>query len=119
MLGAMRALLARLLLNTLALWLVAGLYSGVYFAQGAGLLDYLVAGALWGLANALLRPLLLFLTLPLNLLTLGLFTLVVNAFVLYLVAQATALEVQGFAGAFFGALLLSLLSLLLSWLFRD
>lgn len=119
MLKPVRALLARLLLNTLALWLVASLYPGIYFAPGAGLLDYLVAGALWGLANALLRPLLLFLTLPLNLLTLGLFTLVVNAFVLYLVAQATLLKVQGFAGAFVGALLLSLASLFLSWLFRD
>lgn len=115
----MRKLLARLLLNTLALWLVSLLYPGVSFAQGAGLADYLVAGAIWGVANALLQPLLLLLTLPLNLLTLGLFTLVVNGVVLYLVAQATALEVHGFAGALVGALILSLVSLFLTWLLRD
>lgn len=115
----MRGLLVRLLLNTLALWVVSLVYPGVSFAREAGLLDYLVAGAVWGLANALLRPILLFLTLPLNLMTLGLFTLVVNGIVLYLVAQATALQVPGFAEALIGALILSLVSLLLSWLFRD
>ena len=115
----MRSLLARLVLNTLALWLVSLLYQGVAFAAGAGLADYLVAGAIWGLANALIRPVFLFLTLPLNLLTLGLFTLVINGAILYLVAQVTALEVQNFASAFVGALLLSLVSLGLNWLFRD
>ena len=115
----MRGLLARLILNTLALWLVSLLYQGVAFAPGAGLADYLVAGAIWGLANALIRPVFLFLTLPLNVLTLGLFTLVINGAILYLVAQVTALEVQNFASAFVGALLLSLVSLGLNWLFRD
>ncbi len=95
------------------------LYPGVGFSPGVGLADYLVAGAIWGLANALIRPVFLFLTLPLNVLTLGLFTLVINGVILYLVAQATALEVQGFTGAFVGALLLSLVSLVLNWLFRD
>ncbi len=95
------------------------LYQGVAFAPGAGLADYLVAGAIWGLANALIRPVFLFLTLPLNLLTLGLFTLVINGAILYLVAQVTALEVQNFTSAFVGALLLSLVSLGLNWLFRD
>ena len=95
------------------------LYQGVAFAPGAGLADYLVAGAIWGLANALIRPVFLFLTLPLNVLTLGLFTLVINGAILYLVAQVTALEVQNFASAFVGALLLSLVSLGLNWLFRD
>ncbi len=52
----MKALLARLLLNTLALRLVTLPYPGVRFAPGAGLLDYLVAGAVFGLANAFLRP---------------------------------------------------------------
>lgn len=115
----MRGLLSRLILNTLALWLVSLLYPGVAFAPGAGVVDYLVAGAIWGLANALLRPLFLFLTLPLNLLTFGLFTWVVNGVLLYLVAQATALEVRGFLEALLGAFLLSLVSLFLNWLFRD
>ncbi|GAB5602786.1 phage holin family protein [Thermus sp. FJN-A] len=115
----MRKLLARLLLNTLALWLVSLLYPGVSFAPGAGLVDYLVAGALWGLANAVLKPIFLVLTLPLNVITLGLFTLVVNGGLLYLVAQATALEVAGFPEAFVGALILSLVSLALNWVLAD
>lgn len=115
----MRGLLARLLLNALALWVVSLVYPGVSFAREAGLLDYLVAGAVWGLANALLRPILPFLTLPLNLVTLGLFTLVVNGIVLYLVAGITALQVSGFGEALIGALILSLVSILLSWLFPD
>ena len=116
---AMRNLSARLLLNTVALWFLTLLYPGVYFRAGAGLLDYLVAGAVWGLANALVRPVLLFLTLPLNLLTLGLFTLVVNGLVLFLVAAVTPLEVAGFGAALVGALVLSLVSLVLSWALKD
>ena len=115
----MRNLFARLLLNTVALWFLTLLYPGVYFPAGAGLLDYLVAGAVWGLANALVRPVLLFLTLPLNLLTLGLFTLVVNGLVLFLVAAVTPLEVAGFGAALVGALVLSLVSLVLSWALKD
>ena len=115
----MRGFLIRWILNTLALWVVAQLYSGVYFAPGSGLADYLVAGLVLGLANALVRPLLLLLTLPVNLLTLGLFTLVVNALVLLLVAQATALGVRGFSGAFWGAVLLSIVSWILDVVFGD
>ena len=108
----MRNLFARLLLNTVALWFLTLLYPGVYFRAGAGLLDYLVAGAVWGLANALVRPVLLFLTLPL-------FTLVVNGLVLFLVAAVTPLEVAGFGAALVGALVLSLVSLVLSWALKD
>jgi len=115
----MRSFFIRWLLNTLALWVVAQLYGGVNFAAGSGLADYLVAGLVLGLANALVRPLLLLLTLPVNLLTLGLFTLVVNALVLLLVAQATALEVRGFSGAFWGALLLSIVSWVLDVVFAG
>ena len=103
----------------MALWVVSELYSGVWFSEGSTLLDYLVAGLVLGLANALIRPLLLLLTLPLNLLTLGLFTLVVNALVLWLVAWASALEVQGFWGALWGAILLSIVSFALNLLIKE
>ncbi|ADH62044.1 MAG: phage holin family protein [Deinococcota bacterium] len=115
----MRGFLLRLLLNSVALWIVAQLYSGVFFAPGSGLLDYLVAGLILGLANALIRPILLLLTLPLNLVTLGLFTLVVNAVVLVLVASFTNLEVRGFGGAFIGAIILAIVSYLLNTLVGD
>lgn len=106
----MRNLLLRLLLNTLALWIVAQLYGGIYFASDSGLGDYLMAGLIFGLANALLKPVLLLFTLPFNILTLGLFTLVVNAVILLIVASLTPLDVRGFGGALIGAILLSFIS---------
>ncbi|GEM82947.1 phage holin family protein [Meiothermus hypogaeus] len=106
----MRDLLLRLVLNTLTLWIVTQLYGGIYFARGSGLGDYLLAGLIFGLANALLKPILLLLTLPFNILTLGLFTLVVNAVILIIVASLTPLDVRGFGGALIGALLLSVIS---------
>lgn len=115
----MQGFLLRLILNSVALWIVAQLYSGVFFAPGSGLLDYLVAGLILGLANALIRPILLILTLPLNLVTLGLFTLVINAIVLVLVANFTNLEVSGFTGAFIGAIILAIVSYLLNTLVPD
>ncbi len=115
----MRGFLIRWLLNTLALWVLSEIYPGVDFAPGAGLGDYLLAGLLLGLANALIRPVLLLLTLPLNVLTLGLFTLVINALMLLLVAAFTALEVHGFLAAVVGALLLSIISFALNLLSNE
>jgi putative membrane protein len=106
----MRDFLLRLLLNTLALWIVTQVYGGLFFARGSGLGEYLVAGLIFGLANALLKPVLLLLTLPFNVLTLGLFTLVVNAVIVLVVASLTSLEVRGFGGALVGAILLSVVS---------
>ena len=115
----MRNLFARLLLNTVASGFLPLLVPGGYCRGRGGVLGCRVAGAVWGLANALVRPVLLFLTLPLNLLTLGLFTLVVNGLVLFLVAAVTPLEVAGFGAALVGALVLSLVSLVLSWALKD
>jgi putative membrane protein len=102
--------LLKLALNALALWLTTLLYSGVYFAPGTGALDVLLAALVLGLVNALIRPLLLLLSLPVNLLTLGLFTLVVNGVVLSIVAGVTSLNVAGFGAAIVGALILSVVS---------
>lgn len=110
----MRGFFIRWFLNTLALWMVSQIYPGISFRPGAGFGDVLLAGLALGLANALVRPILLFLTFPLNLLTLGLFTFVINALILYLVAALTALEVRGFLDALIGAFLLALVSFGLS-----
>ncbi len=115
----MRHFLMRWALNTIALWVVSQLYPGVSFRAGAGLSDFLLAGLVLGLANALVRPVLLLITLPLNLLTLGLFTFVVNAIILYLVAALTVLDVHGFLAALIGAILLSVVSFGLSLLVRE
>ena len=103
----------RLLVNALALYLLTRVYGGVSFAPGADVVSVVLAALVMGIVNALIRPVLLLLSLPVNVLTLGLFTLVVNAAVLWLVAQLTALNVAGFGGAFVGAIVLAVISWLL------
>ncbi len=69
------------------------------------------AAGLLGLINVVLRPLLIILTLPLNILTLGLFTFVINAFLLRLVAYfVSGMEVAGFLPALLGSLVISVVS---------
>lgn len=103
----------RLLVNALALYLLTQVYSGVFFEGNAGVGSVLIAAFVMGIVNALIRPVLLLLSLPLTLLTLGLFTLVVNGVVLSLVAAITALDVAGFGAAIVGALILTVISWLL------
>lgn len=100
----------RLLVNALALYLLTRVYGGVSFAPGTDLVSVLLAALVMGIVNALIRPVLLLLSLPINVLTLGLFTLVVNGVVLWLVAALTALNVAGFGGAVIGALVLTVIS---------
>ena len=99
----------KLVVNALALWLTTKAYSGVYFEK-AGAADVLVTALVLGLVNALIRPLLLLLSLPVNVLTPGLFTLVVNGVVLSIVAAVTSLNVAGFGAAIVGALILTVVS---------
>jgi putative membrane protein len=99
---------ARVLLNGLAILAAAYVLPGL---QLSGPIPALVAGAALGFINAILRPILLLLTLPLTLLTLGLFIFVVNAICLALTAALVpGFEIAGFWSALFGALLVSLVS---------
>lgn len=114
--GKVRAFLLRVAGNALALWLAAELIRGIS-VSGVG--PALVAGLLLALVNALIRPVLLILTLPLNILTLGLFTFVLNGILLYLVAnQVTGVAIAGLGSAVLAALLVSLVSWVLSSLVR-
>ncbi|HET7560045.1 MAG TPA: phage holin family protein [Limnochordia bacterium] len=104
----MTHILIRWLVNAVGLWLVASIIDGI---DVSGAFAALVAGALLGIVNTFIRPLFLLLTLPINILTLGLFTLVVNALMLLLVSGVTkGFEVHGFWAALIGSLLLSLIS---------
>lgn len=109
----------RVLVNAIALWVVSAIFPTLIFFRNANVGDYLIAGLVLGLANAILRPVLLFFTLPLNFLTLGLFTFVVNAVVLLIVANLTALETGGFFAALLGSILLSIVSSILSNILGD
>ena len=115
----MRSLLLHWLLNAAALWVAAWLLPGLDF-QGT-LLQLLLVAAVFGIVNSLLRPILTVLTCPLIVVTLGLFTLVINACMLLLTGWLSArwdlgFSVTGFWAAFFGGLVVGLVSVLLSLL---
>jgi putative membrane protein len=99
-------------MNLLALMIAASLIPGIRIQSVE--MGILAAGIL-SVVNAVIRPAVLVLTLPINLLTLGLFTLVINAAMLQLVSMLVpGLVIDGFRAAFFGALLISLISWMLN-----
>jgi putative membrane protein len=109
--------LIRLLTNAAALWVATRLVPGVTFS--GGWVPFLAVALVLALINATLRPLVKVLTCPLILLTLGLFALVVNGLMLWLtsaVSQSLGLgfHVTGFWAAFFGGLVISIVSTLVS-----
>jgi putative membrane protein len=107
-------LILRWILNALALMAVAYLYPGV---EVAGFFPALIAALVLGLVNAIIRPILIVLTLPINILTLGLFTFVINALLFWFVAEIIkGFTVSGFMAALIGSLLYSLITLVTSWL---
>ena len=109
--------LIRLCLNAVALLIVSTVIPGI---EVKGVLPALSAAFFLGLVNAVVRPIILILTLPLTILTLGLFIPLINAFLLKLVSlMIQGFEVHGFWSAVFGALLLSIVSGLLSLFIND
>jgi len=107
-----RGLVIRWVVSAVALYLTSLVVRGIE-VQGIGSLFF--AAATIGILNAVVRPLILLLTLPLNILTLGLFTLVVNAAMLKLASEVVrGFEVHGFWSALGGWLLLSLFTFLIN-----
>ncbi len=103
----------RWLVVALGLWLAAAIVPGIGVRDVGSLL---LAALLLGLVNAVIRPLLVILTLPITFLTLGLFLLVINAAMLALVAWALdGLTIAGFWPAVFGAVVVSLTGWFASW----
>lgn len=110
----MMAFLLHLLLTAGALLIVARLVSGV-FVGGFG--SALIGALVLGLVNAVVRPIMIVLTLPLTILTLGLFLFVINALMLWLMAAIVpGIRIRGFGAALLGSLLLTLLNLLIGLL---
>ena len=110
-------LLLRLLINAGALWAAATLVPGISFTGDTG--RFLVVALMFGLLNALVRPILLLLSLPLLILTLGLFTFVLNALILMMLGSLSqrlglGFQVDGFFPAFVGALIVTVVSFALS-----
>ena len=114
--------ITRLLINAAALWVAIRLVPGISFE---GDWPRLFAVALvFGVLNAVIRPVLFILTLPFLILTLGLFTFVLNALMLWMTSSASDLfglrfSVDGFGAAFLGALIVTLVSFALSLVVGD
>ncbi|MBW2038035.1 MAG: phage holin family protein [Deltaproteobacteria bacterium] len=107
------AFIIRLLSNMVAILIIAYLLPRVVRVDSW--IAALVAAFILGIVNAVIRPILVFLTLPLTVLTLGLFLLVINGLMLWLVAALVpGFHVNGFWGAVFGSILISIVSWVLS-----
>jgi putative membrane protein len=121
----MTKLVIRWLINFLALFAAAWLVPGISVDGGGGWTVFAVMALILGLVNAVLRPLLKLLTCPLILLTLGLFTLVINGFTLWLSSWMAVnwfevgFYVDGLWAAFLGGLVVSIVSLILSAILMD
>ena len=109
--------LARVVVNALAIMLAASILPGI---SVNGIVPALAAAVLLGLVNAFVRPVLLILTLPITLLTLGLFLFVLNGLCFWLVASVVkGFHVAGFGSAMLGALVVSIVSWIVTALISD
>ena len=118
----MNKFLLRWLISAVALYIAARVVPGIHLGDSAVVV--LGVALVFGLVNALIRPLLSLLTCPLIILTLGLFTLVINAAMLLLtsaLSRAVGLTfvVEGFWPAFWGALIVSIVSFVVTLLIRE
>jgi putative membrane protein len=110
----MRRILFKWLINALALLMTTYLVKGI---QVTGAPALIMAAALLGILNALIRPILIIITLPINIITLGLFTLVINGTMLWFVSLLIkGFVIHGFWPAVIGALIISIVSWLFNWL---
>jgi putative membrane protein len=109
--------LLRIVVNAAAIALAAAVIPGIeVFGVGAAL----VAGVVFGLVNAIVRPVLIVLTLPITLLTLGLFIFVLNALCFWLTSMLVpGFDVRGFWPAFLGALFVSAVSWIVNAVVRE
>lgn len=111
-------LVTKLAINALALIVADLIFAGIGFDSTQATVG---AAVLLAIVNTYLRPVIVLLTLPINILTLGLFTIVINAGLLYLVAWLLRphAHVDGFWPAVGGALVISIISVLLNWFLRP
>lgn len=118
----MTKFILRWAINAVALFVAVRFVPGIHLQSGWMSIIWLAL--IFGLINAFLRPLLKFLTCPLIILTLGLFTLLINTFLFWLTGEVgqtfgVGFTLDGFWPAFLGALIVSLVSLVMSLILKD
>ncbi len=113
----MRGILIKWVINSLAILIVTYIVKGIEIASP---ITAIVAALVLGIINAFLRPFIILITLPINIFTLGVFTFFINGFLFYSVSKIVkGFIITGFWPAFFGALLFSSISFLLSLLINK
>lgn len=115
----MAYLILRIMINALSIAMAVKVVDGITFVGEWW--KMILIGAVFGIVNSFLKPLITLFTLPLIILTLGLFTLIVNTLMLVITVELSeplrlGLQIDGFWPAFKGALIISIVSMLLSWL---
>jgi len=113
----MTRLIVRLIINAAALWVASQVVNGIIVPTDV--VDLLFIALIFGVVNALVKPIIDFFTCPFYVLTLGLFTFVVNALLLMLTDYLSELQVQDFWTAFLGGIVISIVSTLLSLFLSD
>ncbi|MEW6053429.1 MAG: phage holin family protein [Nitrospirota bacterium] len=114
----MMYLFLRIMINALSIAVAVKVLDGIAFSGEWW--KMIVIGAVFGIVNSFIKPIVTIFAFPLIILTLGLFTLVVNTLMLMITAKLSGplnlgLQIYGFWPAFWGALIISIVSMLLSW----
>jgi putative membrane protein len=110
--------IVKLLVNAAAVWVAAELIDGIRLEEG--FVTILVVALVFGLLNTFLRPIVQLLSLPALLVTLGLFSLIINTAMLALTAwMLDTLSIDGFWSAFLGALVISIVSVVLGKVLNE
>ena len=117
----MSRLVVRIIINAVALWVAARLLGPEVMRVPQDVGQLVIVALVFGVVNALIRPIVTLFTCLLNLLTLGLFTFIINALMLMLTSWLTGdrLEFGNFGWAIVGGIIVSIVSTILSWFFAD
>jgi putative membrane protein len=115
----MTYLILKIMINALSIAIAVKLVDGITFSGEWW--KMIIIGAVFGIVNSLIRPIVKFFTFPFIILTLGLFTFIINALMLLITKSLSesfnlGLQIHGFLPAFWGALIVSIVSTFLSWI---
>lgn len=113
----MRNLLLRIFINSASLWIVDKIFQDIWFSDINALI---ITAIVFGLLNAFIKPILLVFTLPINLLSLGLFTIIINAVILKMADYwVDNFSINGFGTAILASLFISVISIVLNNILKD
>ncbi|MBD3225586.1 MAG: phage holin family protein [Caldithrix sp.] len=113
----LRNMIIRWVINAAALAVIDQLFTSIWFDSTGSLL---LTAIVFGLLNAFIKPILIIFTLPINVLTLGLFTVIINAIILELTDfWVDSFHLQGFMVAIIAAVLVSIVSVIMQWMLQD